>query len=96
MTLLTQRIVRNSQHLTDREFRLLVVMADHARNNPPEFQDGRDVLAAGLGLRVGTESTHEIIRRVIASLIKKGAITRVQRGGLWSYACYQINDLSLM
>lgn len=63
MSYLMDRITEDAGELPNREFKLLIVMAKHAKNNPPEYGMGHELLADYLYPRTPFEMSRRSIAR---------------------------------
>ncbi|UKA59201.1 hypothetical protein [Arthrobacter sp. FW306-2-2C-D06B] len=89
MSMLVDRIITEAPNLNGQDFKMLIVMASHARNNPPEYFQGWELLQEAMGWEAGAKASTEATRRKIQRLIKLGYLSRTQKGGMFRYAAYE-------
>jgi hypothetical protein len=79
---LVRKAIEQWPDLTDRQHRVLTTMAFTARDDDPRpvYFKGRDFLVSTLGMAPGTDASYESVRKVVASLVKRGAVARLMFG----------------
>lgn len=89
MTLLMDQIISEAPRLSGQDFKMLVVMASHARNNPPAYMLGRELVQEAMGWEPATAPSDRNFQTKIQRLIRLGYLKRTQQGGMYRYAAYE-------
>lgn len=79
---LVRKAIEQWPDLTDRQHRVLTTMAFTAKDDDarPAYFKGRDFLVSTLGMAPGTDASYESVRKVVAGLVKRGALARIMYG----------------
>ena len=89
MSLLVDRIISEAPKLNGQDFKMLILMATHARNNPPEYLFGRELIQEAMGWTPASAPADRNFQTKIQRLIRLGYLKRTQQGGMYRYATYE-------
>lgn len=89
MSVLIERIYEHGKPLTNREFKVLVAMALSPEGDPPAYVSGLRRLLTRLNEDPESEPANRNVKKTISSLIDKGFLRRIHRGGFYENAQYE-------